>query len=166
MQILSNNFVCEKEKSLKNHFWNLKFLYMTVMNTTCMDTSKQKIQWKKGNTVSSLTGWTIKINYFLFYVQLFLVSLRRCRVQIYEIWAIFPWRELARVLGSKLRDLRVKVIKTDWLEIVYNSCFFACPQLQLQQQQQKNNVGYCYRFFSISPATASMGTWAWHKTRV
>ena len=105
---------------------------------------------KKGHTVSSLTGWTIKINYFLFYVQLFLVSLRRCRVQIYEIRAIFPWRELARVLGSKLRDLRVKVIKTDWLERVYNSCFFACPQLQLQQQQQKNNVGYCCRFFSIS----------------
>jgi hypothetical protein len=44
----------------------------------------------------------------------------------------------------------IKVIKTDWLERVYNSCFFACPQLQLQQQQQKNNVGYCCRFFSIS----------------
>jgi hypothetical protein len=139
-----------KRKEFKESFLELEISIHDSNEHDMHEHIQAENSMKKGHTVSSLTGWTIKINYFLFYVQLFLVSLRRCRVQIYEIRAIFPWRELARVLGSKLRDLRVKVIKTDWLERVYNSCFFACPQLQLQQQQQKNNVGYCCRFFSIS----------------
>lgn len=149
MQILSNNFVCEKEKSLKNHFWNLKFLYMDSNEHDMHEHIQAENSMKKREHCVVDEPLKLTISYSMFNCSWCPSGDVEFRYMKYE--PSFHGESLLECWEVSLEiSGLIKVIKTDWLERVYNSCFFACPQLQLQQQQQKNNVGYCCRFFSIS----------------